>query len=173
MLVGIACFLIYAPSTSPNSVNIDVPPVVASSSTSTDTGSRPMAPGPYPEQPATGFLDRVRQLQLEDVTHAVEQLGVGFGDTVAEVVPFGSVSYRLNLSAALLGAVSVSLLVVVMRHLDLSRTAVTASALGFAFHYLAWSSAVTPSPRMAYVPLLLVSLFTLLRWSQSRTTVFL
>ena len=167
MLAGIACFLVYAPSASLDSVNIDVAPA-AQSAIDSGTGSLAAAPGPLPKPPKTGFLERVRRLQLADVTSTVDRLGLVFGDLVAQLFPFGSVSYRLSLSAALLGATSVSLLVAIMLRLETTRSAAMASALGFAFHDVAWTSAVTPSSRMAYVPLLLLSISALLWWSSSR-----
>ena len=161
VLVATVAFLAYFPARSDDRVAVTAPPVGLLSS----TGDIPGAGAPTPA-PMT-LVDRVRRLQLRDVYGALAAPGRVVGNVVA-ADPGGSMAYRLQLAMAFLGAVTVAVLVAIMRRLDIARTAAIASALGFAFHQHTWSHAVTPDSRMGSMPVLALSVLALLLWGDAR-----
>ena len=114
------------------------------------------------------MFERLRRLQFRDVLDALAEPGQVVGDVISLVIPGGSTAYRLQLSAAFFGAVTVALLVAIMRRLDVACTAAIASGLGFAFHQQTWLHAVIPDSRMGSMPVLALSVLVLLLWSETR-----
>ena len=138
-LTGLVCFLIYASGISAesvDSVSAEMPRIAdALSSSSGDTEPGVLLPlEAAPRGDPSRFVERVSRLQLEDVLEFITGDGIGTitREVAISIIPIGSAAYRLGLAAAFLGALTVSLLVMVMLRLGLGRVAAVASALAFA-----------------------------------------
>ena len=116
------------------------------------------------------LVDHLRRLGFRDVLQALAEPGRIVGDLASLVLPGGSTADRLQLSAALLGAFTVALVVAIMRRLDIACTAAIASGLGFAFHQHTWLHAAIPDSRMGSLSVLALSVLVLLLWSETRKT---
>ena len=161
-LAATTAFLLYLPPGPDDSLAVMTPWVDPASSAGDvlDAGNGPVV--------REAFLERLRRLQFRDVLDALAEPGQVVGDVISLMIPGGSTAYRLQLSAAFFGAVTVALLVAIMRRLDVACTAAIASGLGFAFHQQTWLHAVIPDPRMGSMPVLALSVLVLLLWSETR-----
>lgn len=167
LLAAATAFLIYLPTERDDHLAVTAPWSELSSSAgevgATDSASTALQ----------ALIGRLKLLQLRDVLDALAEPGRIAGDLISLAHAGGSTAYPLQLAAAFFGAVTVALLVAVMRRLDVTRTAAIASALGFALHQHTWSQAVAPDSRMGSLPLLALSLLLLLIWNEKRKTSLL
>ena len=154
-------FLIYLPAASDQHLAVMTAWVDSASSAGDFAGA---GYGPAAQEP---LIDRLQRLQLRDMLNALAEPGRVVGGMISLVFPGGSTD-RLQLAAALFGAVTVAVLVASMRRLDIACTAAIASGLGFAFHQHAWLHAVIPDSRTGSMPLLALSVLALLLWSETR-----
>ena len=142
---GLACFLVYASG---------VPRTNAPNEggAGRNTLSAPQQPGT--ERP--GFVERLRSVRLEDTFDFIADDGLGLvaAELAVRSTPIGEPVRRLALAPALVGAATISVLVVVMLRLGIARVAALASALTFAFSYPALHSALTIDASMARAPTL-------------------
>ena len=142
---GLACFLVYASgvpwTNAPNE-----------GGAGRNTLSAPQQPGT--ERP--GFVERLRSVRLEDTFDFIADDGLGLvaAELAVRSTPIGEPVRRLALAPALVGAATISVLVVVMLRLGIARVAALASALTFAFSYPALHSALTIDASMARAPTL-------------------
>ena len=175
-LTGLVCFLIYAygiSAESVDSVSAEMPRIAdALSSSSGDPEPGVLLPlEAAPRGDPSRFVERVSRLQLEDVLEFIT--GDGIGTITREVailiIPIGSAAYRLGLAAAFLGALTVSLLVMVMLRLGLGRVAAVASALAFACSYPAWQGATMPDSSMVRAPMLVLVFWLLVSGKDHRS----
>ena len=156
-----AAFLSYLSGSSDDRLAVMISGVGPSASTDASGGGV----DPAAREP---LLDRLQHLQLRDVVDTLTEPGRVLADVISVVFPGGSTADSLQLAAALFGAVTVAVLVTIMRRLDVACTAAIASGLGFAFHQHTWLHAVLPDSRMGSAPLLSLSVLVLLFWSETR-----
>lgn len=119
------------------------------------------------------LIDRWRRLQLRDVADTLTEPGRVVGGLVPGLFPHGVTARPQQFAAAFFGAVTVAVLVGIMRRLQVVRIAAVASGLAFAFQQHIWLQAVVPGTRMGAIPLLALSLLVLLLWSEARKPALL
>jgi hypothetical protein len=83
-------------------------------------------------------------------------------------LPWGDVAYRVNLSSAVAGAVTIALMYITGRSLPLSPGAATAAALSLAVSHTFWSHAVRAEVYTLYTVLMLVQLWLWFQWRPER-----
>ncbi|MCY4633886.1 MAG: DUF2723 domain-containing protein [Acidobacteria bacterium] len=162
--VATIAFLIYFPAQSDERIAVTAPGVDLSPLRGDASGDGD------PSLPLVILVDRLQGLQLRDVLDGLAEPGRVVGDLISLAYPGGSTAYPLQIAAAFFGAATVALLVAIMRHLDIARTAAIASGLGFAFHRHTWSLAVVPDARMGSMALPALSVLVLLLWNETRKT---
>ena len=159
---GVVCLVVYASGSPSGPMNVDFPETPSSAGESPGAGmpTSPTAAGGWERR---GLIERVRQLQLEDVTRFIVDDGPGTvaGNLAVRALPVGTPAWRLNLETALLGAATVSLLVAVMLHLGVARVAAVAAALAFALCEPIWAGALTVDPAQIRMPMLGLALYFL------------
>jgi tetratricopeptide (TPR) repeat protein len=85
-------------------------------------------------------------------------------------IPYGTVAWRVNLMSAVLGAASVYVATLVSLKLAMRRWAAVVAALAFAFIAEYWSQAVIAEVYTLNMLLILLCLFVLLEWYETRRT---
>ena len=174
-LTGLVCFLMYASgiSAAVDSVSAEMPRIAdALSSSSGDPEPGVVLPvEAAPRGNPARFVERLSRLQLEDVLRFITGDGIGTitREVAISIIPIGSAAYRLGLAAAFLGALTVSLLVMVMLRLGLSRVAAVASGLAFACSYPAWQGATMTDSSMVRAPMLALVFWLLVSGKDQRS----
>lgn len=92
------------------------------------------------------------------------------GKSFATLCPIGSVAYRVNLFAAVMGAVASAVLYLLLTGAGLGRAAAAAAALTFAFSSTFWRQATIAEVYTLSLTLVLVQLLLILRWRRELTT---
>jgi hypothetical protein len=83
-------------------------------------------------------------------------------------LPWGDVAYRVNLSSAVAGALTISLLYIAGRSIHLSQGAATAAALSLAVSHTFWTHAVRAEVYTLYTVLMLLQLWFWFHWRSDR-----
>ena len=155
---GLVCLMAYSAGIPSDSISADI--VMRQPSGDASGADAPTATEtPFGSEPP-GPIERLRRLQLNDAVGflAGDGLGTLTGEFIARVVPVGTPAWRLHHSAALLGGLTASLLVVAMLQLGVARPAAILSALALAFSDPIWRGAVTVDPGMIREPMLALAL---------------
>ncbi|MBI4532016.1 MAG: DUF2723 domain-containing protein, partial [Candidatus Latescibacteria bacterium] len=90
------------------------------------------------------------------------------GRLIDTIVPLGSVAFRVNLTSALVGAATITVLYGVLRKLLISQRAAMGSALMFAFSSTFWAQAVIAEVYTLNIFFNVLLLLELLHWNESR-----
>lgn len=88
------------------------------------------------------------------------------GNLFQHLVKIGSIAYRMNLFSALVGAMTTSLLFLLLLRVTHSRVASAFAALLFAFTPTFWSQAVIAEVYALHLLFVVATLFCLLRWDR-------
>ena len=154
---GLACLLLFPPGVSPLSVESQGQPTLGAP----EAAAGPAQPGFVERHALEGLGDTVAFLAADGLGHIAAEWAV-LG------APDDALVERLALAPALLGALTVSLLVAVMLRLGVAPVAAVASALTFALSYPALHDALALDPRMVRAPMLAGIFWFLLARSDRR-----